>query len=330
MSAIEHGVRTQARLIEDLLDVSRIGSGKLRIDTGHVDLAAVLDAAVDTVSPAAHAKGVALRRGFAGENATIDGDAIRLQQVFSNVLGNAVKFTPAGGMVEVCAERKGTDVVVTVHDTGQGIPAELLPHIFDRFRQGEGSARRKDGGLGLGLAIVKHLVELHGGSARAESGGEEAGATLVITLPRATDRPPGEPTSPRAADVNLAGVRLLLVEDDGDAQGLIARILTESQARVEAASSADEALARVAALRPHVLISDIGMPGKDGYQLIREIRRSPENRNLPALALTALARPEDRARALAEGFDAHLPKPVVPNQLLRAVASLVRDRGTTD
>jgi CheY-like chemotaxis protein len=252
-----------------------------------------------------------------------------LQQVFWNLLTNAIKFTPEGGRVDIHLERVAADLVVTVRDTGQGIDPAFLPHAFDRFRQADSSASPRQSGLGLGLTIVQQLVELHGGSARAESEGIGHGATFTVRLPAESDV--GSAPASRAHDGSLSpslrGVRVLLVDDDRDTRLLIARVLTDSHAIAEAASSVDEALARLSAFDPHVVISDIGMPGKDGYALIRAIRSSDRPARVPAIALTAFARSADRARSLAAGFDHHVVKPVDAHELRVTVAALLRERG---
>src|SRR6266545_4783349 len=326
IDAIERGIRTQVRLIDDLLDLSRITSGKLRLDVRCMDLRTAIRTAVDAVTPAANAKGVMLRQVVpSGEGSTwIRGDASRLEHVFCNLLTNAIKFTPKGGIVEVRLQRIDFELVVSVEDTGRGIARDFLPHLFERFRQADRSGARQKGGLGLGLAIVKQLVELHGGSVRAESEGPGRGSTFVVSLPSSDA---AEALSEKVAlctDVDLSGTCILVVDDDDDARVAIARMLTECNATIETAASADEALERLTHVGASLLISDIGMPGKDGYELIREIRRLPGQAHLLSIALTAFARPEDRVQALQEGYDEHVSKPVDPRELLAAVASLVR------
>src|SRR5258708_31251053 len=313
------------RLIEELLDLSRITSGKLRLQQRPVDLATVVRSAVESVMLVAKSKNVAVRSALDGA-AWVGGDAIRLQQIFNNLLTNAVKFTPERGKVLVGLRKVETNVTISVRDTGEGIDPEFLPHVFERFRQADGSAARRHGGLGLGLAIAKQLTELHGGSIRAESKGKGRGSTFVVCLPMAPTTAEGLDDEPsRLGDeMNLTGMRVLCVDDDRDTQLALCRLLGECNAEVEAASTSDEALRRLPELRPDVLISDLGMPVKSGYDLIREIRRTENGQRLPAIALTAFARAEDRANALAAGYDTHVPKPVQPRDLLRAVASLVR------
>jgi CheY-like chemotaxis protein len=259
------------------------------------------------------------------EEAWIRGDASRLEQVFCNLLTNAIKFTPEGGLVAVHLYRTDSNVFVSVEDTGQGIAPEFLPQLFERFRQADGSTARRYGGLGLGLAIVKQLVELHGGSVRAESGGPGRGSSFVVSLP-SSEAAAGSAAVALSADVDLAGTSILVVDDDGDTRVAIERMLTDRDAKIETAASADEALERVRRVRASILISDIGMPGKDGYELIREIRRLPDHAHVRSIALTAFARQEDRIRALQAGYDRHLSKPVNPRELLTALAALLQSR----
>ena len=329
LEVMERGVRAQVRLIDDLLDLSRVTSGKLRMEVEQLDLATPIQAAIETVLPAASAKGIALERFMAEESAWVRGDSTRLQQVFWNLLNNAVKFTPEGGEIEVRMDRASGGWAVLVKDSGPGIDPEFSQHLFERFRQADSSAARRFGGLGLGLAIVKQLVELHGGSVRAESEGEGRGSTFVVWLPAAhgAEESHGrESSAVLSEEMNLSGTRILFVDDDRDTQTVVARILGECKAVTETASSADEALERMSAARPHLLISDIGMPGKDGYQLIREVRRSSEHKSVQAIALTAYARAEDRVRVLSAGYDEYVPKPVNARELLSAVASLLGPR----
>ncbi len=328
LATIERAVKTQVTLIEDLLDLSRIAAGKLVLADEPLALDAVVQLAIELVGPVAQEKGVTLRSRFAGGPWPMRGDAPRLQQVVWNLLANAVKFTPRGGSVEVGLEREDGLLTLIVHDTGQGIDAELLPHVFDRFRQGEGAPAGTQRGLGIGLAIVRRLVELHGGSVRAASPGVDRGATFAVVLPAAPETPAqGSDCATAVGAASLEGVRVLLVEDDPDTRELVERILVERKAVVATAPSADAALEHLASLHPDVLISDISMPDKDGYALIREVRCSPLHRDLPAVALTAFARPGDRARALEAGFDRHVTKPVDMGELCATVASLLRERG---
>ena len=340
MDAIERNARVQAQLVEDLLDVSRIIAGKLRLDVQHVELAPVVDAAVAAVAPAAHNKNVRIQKVLDPRVAAVWGDPNRLQQVLWNLLSNAIKFTPKGGRVQVSVARVNSHVDVAVSDSGMGIPPEFLPHVFDRFRQADASTTRKYGGLGLGLAIVRHLVELHGGTVEARSDGEGAGATFVVRLPlkamgqpAADDRQPGSVVSTHGfgdcPDPSLAGVRVLAVDDEPDARHLVKRILEQCHAVVTTAASVSDALAALAAARFDVLVSDIGMPDRDGFDLIRQLRSLPADAGgkTPAVALTALARVEDRRRALLAGFQIHVPKPVDPAELLAVVASVAGRTG---
>jgi PAS domain S-box-containing protein len=329
---IERNARAQAQLIEDILDVSRIISGKLRLDVRPVDLRLVVEAAVDAVRPAADAKAVALEVRTADEVLTLQGDTDRLQQATWNLLNNAVKFTPQGGTVRLTAGREEGWVVISVQDTGQGIDPDFLPHVFERFRQAEGGSTRRHGGLGLGLAIVRHIVELHGGTASVSSAGEGRGSTFTLRFPlqapdaAATGATPAPETVPPDFGLprSLEGISVLVVDDEADARELVASILEESGARVRVAASAEEGFTRLREERPAVLVSDVGMPGEDGYGLIRRVRALPGDAGgrTPAVALTAYARLQDRTRALLEGFQLHLPKPVEPDELVAAVANL--------
>jgi PAS domain S-box-containing protein len=329
LETIERNARAQGRLIEDVLDVARIISGKLRLQLGVVDLAAVVAAAVDVVTPAAEAKRVRLVAEM-GEPQPVFGDADRLQQVVWNLLSNAVKFTPSGGRVDVHLHARGGQVELCVSDTGQGIQPDVLPYIFDRFRQADSSASRQHGGLGLGLAIARHLVELHGGEVSAQSHGQGRGATFRLRLPLRTTAPmvDGDPVDdvPVAAvsGVRLDGVRVLVCEDDEDTRELIRVMLHGAGAEVRAVAGAAEALESMAAFAPRVLLSDVGMPGEDGYSLVRRVRELPPERGgrVPAVALTAYARAEDAGEASRAGFDVHLAKPVRERELLEVVARL--------
>jgi PAS domain S-box-containing protein len=337
LETIERNARVQAQLVEDLLDLSRIISGKLRLEVGPVDLPATIEAALDSVRPAAEAKGIRLIPVIDTHAGSIRGDANRLQQVVWNLLSNAIKFTPKDGEVQVVLAGADDHAEVSVSDTGEGIPPEFLPHVFDRLRQADASITRKHGGLGLGLSIVRHLVELHGGTVAAQSQGVGRGATFTVRLPVAgrgreeavtvarSDERVDEPVAPAAMPA-LAGVHVLVVDDEPDARDLIEHILRQCGAGVTLASSADEAMAAFETRRPDVLLSDIGMPGEDGYSLIRRVRALADEQggNTPAVALTAFARVEDRDRALREGFQLHVSKPVEPAALANAVAELAR------
>ncbi|HEY8076424.1 MAG TPA: ATP-binding protein [Labilithrix sp.] len=333
LETIERNAIAQTQLIEDLLDVSRIISGKLRLEIGAVDVAAVVENAIEAVRPSANAKHVHLERAIDPDAGPIQGDAERLQQVVWNLLTNAVKFTPPDGRVDVVVSRQAESVEIQVTDTGQGIPVEFVPHVFERFRQADGTSTRKHNGLGLGLAIVRHLVELHGGTVRAESAGPGTGASFSVILPiaseraRAFERPPplrlvaGANLSPPS---DVEGIRVLVVDDEPDARELLAAVLTSRKAKVTTAGSASDALRKLEQDLPDVLVSDIGMPGEDGYSLIQRVRALPAERGgrTPAVALTAYARVEDRTRALVAGFNMHVPKPVEPAELLAVLASL--------
>ncbi len=331
---IERSAQTQKRLIDDLLDVSRIITGKLRLDTTQVDLSSVIEAAIDVVRPAADAKNISI---FFSHDAGVQyvlGDAARLQQVVWNLLSNAVKFTPEAGRVEVRLERVASHIRVTVSDTGKGINTQFLPHIFERFCQADGTTTRKYGGLGLGLAIVRHLLELHGGKVHAESPGEGRGSTFTFNLPMMAVRiePKGLGQFHRGAGTatlsrqlpTLEGLRVLVVDDETDAREMVNATLTQSGAEVRESSSVAEALEVIEEWHPDVLMSDIGMPDDDGYALIRKVRSLSQERGggTPAAALTAYAREEDRKLALAAGFHVHLSKPVGRGDLINAVAGL--------
>ncbi len=324
LQAIERNVRTQARLVEDLLDVSRIIAGKVRLDVQDVNLASVIEAAIDTILPTAQSKNIQVSRVVDPTAGPVRGDPARLQQVVWNLLSNAVKFTPGRGRVSVSLARVNSHVELSVSDTGQGIKPEFLPLVFDRFRQADSSTTRHHGGLGLGLAIVKHIVELHGGTVSAKSAGEGSGATFLVELPLASVRTAEHRAPPRTADdeVKLTGVRVMVVEDDVDSGQVLRRLLEDHEAVVSVANSAREALATLLDSNPHVLVSDIGMPDMDGYDLIREVRR--RNAKLPAVAVTAFARAEDRIRSLQAGYDMHIAKPIEPGELLAVVASLAQ------
>ena len=337
IEVIERNARAQAKIIEDLLDMSRIISGKIRLDVQRVELASITLAAVESIRPAAEAKGVALSAIIDPAAKPVSGDPNRLQQVFWNLLSNAVKFTPRGGKVQVLLERVNSHLELSVLDTGQGIRPEFLPHVFDRFRQADASTIRKHGGLGLGLAIVKQLVELHGGTVRVKSAGEGTGSTFIVALPLSPinddDPEVSERRHPAAPStlpldfhscIKLKGVKILVVDDELDARMLVRRLLHECDAIVRIAGSAEEAMDLIAAEVPEVIVSDIGMPGEDGYSLIRRVRALPPEKGglTPAVALTAYARAEDRMRAVLAGFQMHIAKPVERAELLTMVSSL--------
>jgi PAS domain S-box-containing protein len=332
LDVIERNAKVQTQLIEDLLDMSRIISGKIRLDVQRVDLAAVVDAAVEAVRPSASLKGLQIRKLLDPLAGPVMGDPNRLQQVVWNLLTNAIKFTPKLGRIEVILERINSHVEIHVSDTGQGIKPEFLPHVFERFRQADGSTTRRHGGLGLGLSIVKSLVELHGGKVRVTSAGEGLGSTFTITLPLAVvkhEGPREHPTTPRLMSgdcdsLSLQGLKVLVVDDEPDARELVKRLLEECHAQVFTAASAAEGLAVLSRERPDVLLSDIGMPGTDGYAFMRQVRQLPhaDGGKIPAIALTAFARSEDRTRAMIAGYQVHLSKPVEHQELIATVASL--------
>ena len=326
---VERSAQAQMRLIGDLLDVSRIARGQLQLDRDSVELAAVVRLALETVRPMATAKHVAISFGASTEDGWVDGDATRLQQVVWNLLSNAVKFTPEGGRIEVSLVAAANQLVLRVRDSGPGVPAAFLPHVFERFRQADSSAARPHGGLGLGLAIVRHLVELHGGEVAAENA-PGGGAAFTVRLPRAWShgaggRAPGAVAAARGP-TRLDGIRVLLVEDEVDSRDALSEVLQCFGAEVEAVGSAAAALQVVQERVPDILVSDVGLPGEDGYSLIQQLRAWEGSRGsgLPAVALTAYARLEDRVAALRSGFDAHVHKPVEPVQLAELVKQLAR------
>ena len=339
LTIIERNSRAQNAIIEDLLDMSRIVSGKVRLDVQALDLDQVVKAAVESMRPAAEAKNIRLQTLIDPQARMISGDPNRLQQVFWNLLSNAIKFTPKGGRVQVLLERINSHLEVSVVDSGGGIDPDFLPHVFDRFRQQDASTTRQHGGLGLGLAIVKQLVELHGGSVQVTSAGVGQGATFRVVLPLWVVRPESETVAakrehpqahrhtalPVPADrLNLTGLKALVVDDEADARALIKRLLEDRGMEVQTASSVAQALERLAAQVPAVLISDVGMPEQDGFALIQQVRSLSAERGgkVPAVALTAYARSEDRLKVLLGGFQAHLAKPVEAAELLTLVASL--------
>ena len=335
VETIYRNAQSQNQLIADLLDVSRIISGKLRLDVRPISLPPIVEAALDAVRPAAEAKSIRLQSLIDPLAGPISGDADRLQQIIWNLLTNAIKFTPKGGRVQVKLERVNSHVEITVSDSGLGISPEFLPYVFDRFRQADAATTRVHGGLGLGLSIVRQLTELHGGTARVESEGEGKGATFVISLPfiavKSAQVEP-ERIHPTAGDniaaldclPSLAGVRVLIVDDEQDTRELLRAVLEKCGSEVTTAASASEALDVIERVRPDVLVSDLGMPGEDGYSLIAKVRALPAERGgrTPAAALTAYARVEDRLRVLRSGFQIHLPKPVEPVELATVVANL--------
>ncbi|HEY7205807.1 MAG TPA: PAS domain S-box protein [Methylomirabilota bacterium] len=334
IDTIMRNSNSQVQLIDDLLDIGRISSGKLRLEVQSVELAPVIEAALEAVRPAALAKSIDLETDLAPSTGPITGDPSRLQQVVWNLLSNAVKFTPAGGRVEVRLARASPHVEIVVRDTGGGITPELLPHVFERFRQGDSSSTRLHAGIGLGLTLVKQLVELHGGTVVAESDGLGQGATFTVRLPMSVALVPAptvaretaarETAIPATSLARLDGLRVLAVDDDADALNLVATILGRAGATVDSCSSAAQAFEMLVAKPPDVLISDIEMPGEDGYSLIRRVRAlgPEEGGRTPAIALTAYGRREDRLNAITAGFSMHVPKPVDPVELTTLVAGL--------
>jgi signal transduction histidine kinase/DNA-binding response OmpR family regulator len=332
LAVILRNAKAQIQLVEDILEVSRIITGKLRLATGRVDIGTLVESAVETVRAAAQAKRVSLESHRAALG-TIVADEDRVQQILWNLLSNAVKFTPPGGRVTVSASRGRDAVALVVADTGEGIAPEFLPYVFDRFRQFDGSTTRTHGGLGLGLAIVRHLAELHGGTVHAESAGLKQGATFTVVLPVTSEAceapPPTLPPQPRRENVTVAGRlqgrRVLVLDDDADMRGLIAMILENAGADVVAAESVKSALAAIHASPPDVAISDLAMPVEDGYAFARRLRASPEDavRRIPLVAMTAYARAEDRRRVLDAGFDQHVAKPIEPDELVDALAAVL-------
>ena len=338
LETIERAAKAQAQLVDDLLDVSRILSGKLRIDARPVDLASAVEAAVASARGSATAKEIRLEVDLDASGDPVVGDEHRLQQVVWNLVSNAIKFTPPGGTVRVRLKRSSTSAFIAVSDTGEGIEPALLPHVFERFWQAEGVMNRKHGGLGLGLAIVRYMAEAHGGTVRAESPGRGRGATFTVELPLpgcGAQTEAAGPSTQRAAPTSmdptrLDGLRVLLVEDEADARDLLVMMLEQYGATVTAASSAAEALKAMEAATPDVLVSDIAMPVIDGYTLIRRIRSLESERGapIPAVALTAYARGEDRQSALEAGYQVHVPKPVEPEDLASVLAKLTKGRAS--
>jgi PAS domain S-box-containing protein len=339
LEAIERNARTEAQIIDDLLDVSRIISGKVRLDLQSLNLPTIITEAIETVRSTASAKGVDIQTVIDPLNAAFSGDPNRLEQVFWNLVNNAIKFTPKGGRIQVRLERLDSNVEISFIDTGEGISPEFLPYIFNRFEQADASTTRRHGGLGLGLAIVKHLVELHSGTVRAKSGGAGKGATFIVSLPMTAVHPqPLEsgrehPESksqdpPFPSEISLKGVNLLVIDDEPDACNLLKLLLKSAGASVYLAQSADEGIDQLITKPVDVLICDIGMPGVDGYTLIRRVRTvdDPRKSEVPAVALTAYARLQDRTEAIRAGFQNHLPKPVEPAELLAVIHSLVTPR----
>jgi signal transduction histidine kinase/ActR/RegA family two-component response regulator len=328
LEVIERNAMSQMRLVEDLLDMARIISGKLRLNIDAVSIEEVAQAAVDVVAPGAAAKQITIDTDFAGRLPAVSGDAERLQQVIWNLLSNALKFTDPGGRVRLAIVQDGANVKISVSDNGQGVSPDFLPYVFDRFRQADASASRRHGGLGLGLSLVRQIVELHGGKVGAESGGLKQGSLFWLTLPAVPEL--NRRAAPRvtAADpVTLNDVSVLIVDDENDARELLVAMLENFGATVRAAASSAAALEILNGndFEPDVLVSDVGMPDTDGFALIRSIRKleSARTRKLPAIAVTAYANPEDRVRALVAGYQNHIPKPVDSNALAAAIVQLV-------
>ncbi len=332
LDTIERNARAQTQLIEDLLDMSRIISGKLRLDIQSIAPITFITNAIETVRPAAEAKAIRIEQMLDPAAGPVSGDPNRLQQIAWNLLSNAVKFTPRGGKVQVLLRRVNSHIEMTVTDSGQGISSEFLPFIFERFRQADATTTRRHGGLGLGLSIAKQLIDLHGGSIEAQSPGEGQGSTFIVRLPLVAVHPtdgnggirPESVRAPLEGDrkPDLTGLRILVVDDEPDSRDLIKRVLQSCHAEVKTAASAAEALPMLSGA--DVLLSDIGMPDVDGYEFLRRIRTqgSPEIRKIPAIALTAFARSEDRTRALLAGYQVHISKPVSASELIATVASV--------
>lgn len=339
LEIIVRNARAQRQLIDDLLDISRIITGKLRLEVRPVDLASMIEAVVDSVRPAADARSISLQTVLDSNVSSVSGDPDRLQQIIWNLLTNAIKFTPKDGVIKVRLERIASHVEITVNDTGQGMAPEFLPHVFDRFRQSDSSSTRSHSGLGLGLSIVRQLVELHGGTVIAKSPGDGEGATFKVTLPvrsvtdQASDvkrtRPMIAGNTPADRQPSLKGLRVLVVDDEPDSRELVTAVLTGRGAEVVALGSAIEALKAMERQKFDVLVSDIGMPLMDGYGLISKVRQLPPERGgkIPAAALTAYAGTEDRKRVLTAGYQMHIPKPVEPARLTTVVASLAERYG---
>ena len=345
LEVIDRNARAQAQIVEDLLDMSRIISGKVRLDVQRVDLSSIVQTAVETARPTAEAKGLRLQSIIDPlHGMVVSGDINRLQQVLWNLISNAIKFTPKCGRVQVLLERVNSHLEISVIDTGEGIAPEFLPHVFDRFRQADASTTRQHGGLGLGLSIVKQLVELHGGSIRVKSAGKGNGATFTVSLPLTILHPEPEPDTerrhprkisnqsivPTACD-EIQDLRVVVIDDEPDARALVKRLLEDCHAKVTTTGSVDEAVALVKSGQFDVLVSDIGMPGEDGYSLIKRVRLLGKGNggNIPAIALTAYARAEDRMKAISAGFQMHVAKPVEPAELVTMVAGAAGRTGPT-
>ena len=335
LETIYRNAKSQAQLIDDLLDTSRLITGNLRLNLSPTSVVKVIESALDVVRPAAEAKKINLSAVYNSKIETVTCDSHRLQQMIWNLLTNAVKFTPNGGNVEIALEQSGSNIQIKVKDTGQGISGEFLPFVFDRFRQADSSSTRRHGGLGIGLAIVRHLAELHGGSVKADSDGENQGATFTITLPAslAVDNHKESELEENngylkkdSSDLELDGVRILIVDDDADTCEMLTYALNQWGAQAQASASVSEAFTSISEWQPDILLTDINMPGEDGYALISKVRSlTPEKiASIPAIALTALARPEDSEQAISAGFQLHFAKPVDTQKLAEAIINLTR------
>jgi CheY-like chemotaxis protein len=334
LEIVERNATALSRMVADVLDVSRIVAGKVRLNVQPIDLRMAVEEAIATIRPAAEAKGVRLQTVMDGPTGPVLGDADRLQQVIWNLLSNAVRFTPRDGLVDVRLHHVGTDFEIVVSDSGAGIPPEFLPHVFERFRQADSRLSREYGGLGLGLAISRELIEMHGGTIRAESDGSGKGATFSVRLLQSPssdtrlamgeERRRSEPREQAATTVDLTGLHVLIVDDDPDALTLMREVLETAGATVISADSGRAALSVLDAQTPHAIVSDLGMPGMDGFELLAALRHSPveSQRRIPAAAVTAYARSEDRARSLTSGFQIHLSKPIDPRELVATVGAL--------
>jgi signal transduction histidine kinase/ActR/RegA family two-component response regulator len=336
LHVIERNASAQARMIDDMLDMARIAAGKLRLDMRPVDLVKIVLAAVDVVMPTAHAKRITVRTHLDPRTPSILGDQDRLQQVIWNLLSNALKFTDSGGSIDVRLALQGRSVRIVVADSGHGISPDFLPHVFERFRQADASSSRRHGGLGVGLALVHYLIQLHGGSVRADSEGESKGSSFTIDLPTSSSQELDDRAERDGLEngsmVSLADVRVLLIDDDTDARDLSRAVLEQCGARVKAVASGAEAISALSSvprnLLPHVIVSDLGMPSEDGYQLIRRIRAlDAELGRIPAVAVTGYATSEDVDRALTAGFQVHIAKPMDPAAFVAAVAELAAKTG---
>ena len=339
LQSIERNAKIQAQMIADLLDVSRITSGKLLLDAQLLDPAATIESALTAIRPTAAEKSIRIVKKLEPQVGLVSGDPSRLQQVIWNIVSNAVKFTPKSGSIEVSLQRVASHIKISIADTGPGISSDVLPHIFNRFEQGDSSTTRRHGGLGLGLAIAKQLVELHSGTIEVESEGEGRGARFIITLPvSAPNRGAHQENSQAMSDYSssefrgktaaLQGLKVLIVEDDADARAMMRRIVLDTGAEALAVKGVNQALAAIDEFKPDILVSDLGMPDQDGYDLIRQVRdRGLSHQDLPAIALTAFARSEDRRRALLAGFQVHVAKPVDPHEIVAAIAALAGRTG---